>query len=311
MKIAISVLIPCFDEEGSVVELTDALIPVLEGTGKSFEILFVDDGSRDNTFDVLAGLHQKDSRVKVLRFRANFGKAAALQAGFSQAQGEIVVTMDADLQDDPAEIPAMLEKIEQGFDLVSGWKKVRLDPVEKRLPSKLFNRVTSALTGVKIHDFNCGFKAYRREVLSEIELYGELHRYIPVFAQKKGFRVGEIPVRHHPRKHGQSKYGFERYLRGVTDLFTILFLTKYLKRPAHFFGGAGILTATVGFGINFYLSVLWFLGQRPIGNRPLFFLGILLVIAGIQLISLGLLGEMLTKAGAKQDREYSIETRLL
>jgi glycosyltransferase involved in cell wall biosynthesis len=311
LEIAVSVVIPCFNEAGSVAELAGKLVSVLDRIGRTFEILFVDDGSNDGTFDALTKLHESDPRIKVLKFRANFGKSAALQAGFTEAAGDVVITMDADLQDDPDEIPLMLAKIDEGYDLISGWKKVRRDPVEKRVPSKLFNRVTAVLTGVPLHDFNCGFKAYRREVLGEIDLYGEMHRFIPVLAHRKGFRIGEVEVRHHPRAHGKSKFGFERYLRGATDLFTILFLTKYLKRPAHFFGGAGILTSLAGTVIFAYLTALWFLGNRPIGNRPLLFLGILLIITGVQLFSLGLIGEMLARAGARHEAGYSVEIRLV
>lgn len=310
VEIAISIVCACYNEVESVAELTEKLVLVLDRQKKSFEILFVDDGSRDGTFEELTKLHQADKRIRVIKFRSNFGKAAALQAGFSEARGQIVITLDADLQDDPEEIPMFLEKLDSGYDMVSGWKKVRHDPAEKRLPSRFFNFITGRLSGLRLHDFNCGFKAYRKEVIEEINLYGEMHRYIPVLAHNKGFRVGEIPIRHHPRKYGESKYGFERYLRGATDLLTILFLTKYLKRPAHFFGGTGILSSTLGFIICLYLSGLWVLGFRPIGNRPLLFLGILLVISGIQLLSIGLLGEMVTRSGTGNEREYSIETRL-
>ncbi len=306
----ISVVIPCYNEFESINPLYEKLLPVLEKTGGAFEILYIDDGSSDGTFEKLSELHEKDKRCKVVKFRGNFGKSAALQAGFSEALGEVVITMDADLQDDPEEIPAFLKMIDQGYDMVSGWKKIRHDPAEKRLPSKLFNFMTSRLSGLKLHDFNCGFKAYKKEVLGEIDIYGEMHRFIPVLAYKKGFKVGELTVRHHKREFGKSKYGIERYLRGATDLITILFLTKYLKRPAHFFGGSGLLVSGTGVLINLYLSVLWFAGQRPIGNRPLFFLGILLVITGVQLFSIGLLGEMLVKARARADKEYSIETCL-
>lgn len=310
MDVDLTVVIPCYNEDESVVELAEKLIPVCKATAHSFEVIFVDDGSTDNTFAKLKQLHESDPQIKVIRFRGNFGKAAALQAGFSAAKGNNVVTMDADLQDDPTQIPDMLAKLDEGYDLVSGWKKIRHDPAEKRLPSKIFNAITSRFSGVKLHDFNCGFKAYRRDVLQEIDLYGEMHRFIPVLAHKKGFRVTEIPVQHHARKFGKSKYGLERYLRGATDLVTILFLTKYLKRPAHFFGGTGFLSSAAGFLICLYMSALWIMGH-PIGMRPLLFLGILLIITGVQLFSIGLIGEMLAKAGAKTEREYSIKTRLL
>lgn len=306
----ISVVIPCYNEVESILPLYQKLIPVLEKTGRSFEVVYIDDGSTDGTFDTLSNLHEKDPRIKVIQFRTNFGKSAALQAAFSKAEGKIVITVDADLQDDPQEIPAFLLMIDQGFDMVSGWKKVRNDPAEKRLPSRLFNFITSKFSGLKLHDFNCGFKAYKKEVLSEIDIYGEMHRFIPVLAHNKGFKVGELVVQHHAREFGKSKYGIERYLKGATDLVTILFLTKYLKRPAHLFGGSGILVSGAGVLINLYLTILWFAGQRPIGNRPLLFLGILLVITGVQLFSVGLLGEMLVKSWAKSDKEYSVKTHL-
>lgn len=306
----LSVVIPCFNENGSLVELCRRLVETLEGMGRSFEIVFIDDGSTDGGFETLRRLHGEDSRIKALRFRRNFGKSAALTAGFAAAQGRCVVTMDADLQDDPKEIPRFLEKLAEGFDLVSGWKRRRNDPLEKTLPSRLFNRVTSRLSGVRLHDFNCGFKAYRREVLQEIEIYGEHHRFIPVLAHQKGFRVAEIPVEHHARLHGKSKYGWERYLRGATDLLTVLFLTKYMQRPAHLFGGAGVTLGGLGFAICTYMSVLWFVGERPIGNRPLLLLGVLLLITGVQFVSIGLLGEMITKSGRGGAAEYSLVERL-
>ncbi|MCZ7582465.1 MAG: hypothetical protein M5R36_03525 [Deltaproteobacteria bacterium] len=203
-----------------------------------------------------------------------------------------------------------MARLDEGYDLVTGWKKDRHDPLEKKIPSRFFNGITARLTGIPIHDFNCGFKAYRREVLDEIEIYGDLHRYIPVLAHQKGFRIGELAVRHHPRRHGRSKYGVERYLRGASDLVTILFLTRFFQRPGHLFGGGGIFFGSIGFLICLYMSFLWFIGERPIGNRPLLLLGILLLITGVQFVSIGLLGEMLAKNASRRSRAYSVQEKI-
>lgn len=290
----ISIIIPVFNEEQSLEILFEKIKNVLtENSIESYEIIFVDDGSDDNSWNIVKNLTDKvDERIKAIKFRKNFGKSYALMAGFSEASGEVIITMDADLQDDPREIPKLLKKIEEGYDLVSGWKEKRNDPLSKTLPSKIFNKVTSYISGLKLHDFNCGFKAYRKEVLEHIELYGDLHRYIPVLAHDLGFRVTEIPVKHHARKYGKTKYGIERFARGFLDLLTVLTITKYLQRPGHFFGGAGILSGIIGFGTLAYLVLIWFMGNRPIGNRPLLFFGILAVILCFQLISIGLLAEI-------------------
>ena len=303
-------MIPFLNEEGSLEELYQQLTDVLGALEKRYEILFVDDGSTDSSFAIVSGIHEQDEHVSVIRFRRNFGKAAALQAGFEAAKGDIVFTMDADLQDSPSEIPRFLEKLEEGYDVVSGWKQVRHDPVDKTLPSKLFNRVTRKISGIDINDFNCGFKAYRKEVLDHIDLYGELHRYIPVLGGCGGFRVGEIAVEHKPRLHGQSKYGVERMLKGMFDLLTIVFTRKYERRPLHVFGALGFLSAVVGGIALLYLVVLWFLGGGPIGTRPLLFFGILAVILGAQLVSFGLLAEMLVKVENKFGRDFVIAERL-
>jgi dolichol-phosphate mannosyltransferase len=241
-------------------------------------------------------LVQADANVALVELRRHFGKATALQVGFQVAKGDIMITMDGDLQDDPIEIPRFLEALENGVDLVSGWKKMRQDPLTKILPSRFFNLVTSTLTGIKLRDFNCGFKAYRREVVESLDLYGELHRYIPVLAHTNGFRVGEIAVNHRPRCYGKSKYSFERFLRGAFDLLTVLFLRSFKRRPLHLFGLIGIAFGGVGFAIDLYLSVLWLTGIAYIGNRPLLILGTLLIIVGIQVLIFGLLAEMLTAA---------------
>jgi len=253
----------------------------------------VDDGSTDESLSTLGRLHEEQSNVVVVHLRRNFGKAAALQAGFLEARGDIVVTIDADLQDDPGEIPKLLAKLEEGFDLVSGWKTRRNDPFPRRLFSRIFNWVTGVISGVHLHDVNCGLKAYRAEVLKGMRIYGELHRFIPVLAAYRGYRVAEIPVNHRARQHGRSRYGPERYLRGFFDLLSVTFMGRYRHRPLHLFGGVGLLMGAIGFIILTYLSVLWFWGHG-IGGRPLFTLGVLLMVVGIQFISLGLLSELIT-----------------
>ncbi len=302
----VSVVIPVLDEVDSVVPLTDKVISVLEQTGLSHELIFVDDGSTDGTRDRLVALHEDKPQVKVVELRANFGKAAALQAGFLRVRGEIVITMDGDLQDDPEEIPRFLAAFdEQKVDLVSGWKRDRQDPLSKTLPSKLFNYVTGLLAKVKLHDFNCGFKAYRREVISQLNLYGELHRYIPVLAYYKGFRVGEIRVKHHSRRFGKSKYGFDRFWKGFVDLVTVLFLTKYTRRPLHLYGMFGLLASFVGALILIYLTALKLQGH-PMSQRPLLFLGILLMIVGIQFFTTGLVAEMITHTSSRYPEDVHV-----
>lgn len=290
----ISVVVPVFNEHGSLLELHNRLRDVLDPLGHAYEIIFVDDGSDDGSVKLLREIQCADDNVIVVELRRNFGKATALQAGFQIVRGDVVITMDGDLQDDPHEIPRFLETLDEGFDLVSGWKRNRQDPLTKTLPSRLFNFSTSLLTGIPLRDFNCGFKAYRREVVETLDLYGELHRYIPVLAHAKGFRVGEMSVRHHPRRHGKSKYSFERFLRGAFDLLTVLFLSRFQRRPLHLFGLLGLIVTLTGFAIDSYLTVLWFIGERPIGNRPLLALGTLLITIGLQLLIFGLMAEMFT-----------------
>ena len=265
----------------------------------------MDDGSTDGSFAVLKELHGKDARVKVIRFRRNFGKSAALSVGFHEAQGQFIITMDADLQDDPAEIPSLLEMLDQGYDLVSGWKQRRHDPISKTIPSRLANTVTAKMTGIPIHDMNCGLKAYRKEVVKEVSVYGELHRYIPALAHWAGFKVGEKVVLHHPRKFGHTKFGIGRFSRGFLDLLTVLFTTRYIRRPLHLFGVWGIVCFLIGVLIDGYLSVEWFLGLTSLSNRPLFLLGVLFIIIGIQFVSFGLLGEMINRQ-QQDETTYSI-----
>jgi glycosyltransferase involved in cell wall biosynthesis len=300
----ISFVIPTYNEEQSLEKLYQ-LIEKHIPEEHTFEIIFVDDGSTDGSLGVLKQLHEQDPRVKVIRFRRNFGKAAALMAGFDHAEGETVFTMDADLQDDPEEIPRFLAKLDEGYDLVSGWKYPRLDPITKTAPSKLANFAIRAGSGIKLHDFNCGYKAMRKEVAKEIKLYGELHRYVPVLAHWRGFNVTEIKVRHHPREFGSSKYGFRRLSRGLFDFITVIFLVQYTRRPLHFFGWMGLIALLVGLIIDGYLSVLRFMGET-IGNRPLLTLGTLLITVGAQFFSLGLLAEMISYSILSREDEYTI-----
>lgn len=310
-KIDISIVVPVYNEVESLPVLHQQLDVVLSALQRPYEIIFVDDGSADGSFGALETLAEADPCVRVVQFRCNFGKAAALTAGFRAARGDVVFTMDADLQDDPQEIPRFLEVLEGGnYDLVSGWKYPRLDPATKTVPSRLFNWTTSALSGVKLHDFNCGFKAYRREVIQEIVIYGELYRYIPVMAHWKGFRVTEMKVKHHPRRFGHSKYGMKRFLRGFFDLLTVLFLTRYIRRPLHLFGGIGLGSFSLGTLISIYLTILWFVGDRPIGDRPLLMLGVLLIIIGVQFFALGLVAELITRLLVLGGTDYSVRTTI-
>jgi len=309
-EIEVSVLVPVLNEEGTIEDLAGRVAAVLDGLGRSFEIIFIDDGSTDGTARGVRAARERDPRVKLVRLRRNFGKAAALTAGFDQSRGRILVTMDGDLQDDPEEIPRFLTTLEeQDLDLVSGWKRRRQDPASKRLPSRLFNWVTRRLAQVDLHDFNCGFKAYRREVLAEIAVYGELHRYIPVLASRRGFQVGEIQVNHLPRRHGVSKYGWDRFYKGLLDLITVLFITRYTRRPLHLFGAFGLAFLTAGLGINTYLAVIWVAGAR-LANRPLLLLGVLLMLLGIQVLTTGLVGEMITLKNFRREDSYSVKERL-
>ena len=290
----VSVIVPLLDEEGSLEELHRQLTETL--AGKKHEIIYVDDGSRDNSAKILTGIAERDPSAGIVTFRRNRGKSAALAAGFFRSRGSVVVTIDADLQDDPREIPSLLDKLDEGYDLVSGWKTNRQDPVSKTIPSKFFNWVTARLSGIKIHDFNCGLKAYRRDVIEQIKVYGQMHRFLPVLAKMEGFTISEVKVKHHPRKHGRTKFGASRFLYGFLDLLTVLYTTRYTRRPLHLFGSMGVISLIIGMVINAYLTVGWFMGH-PIGNRPLFFLGILLTILGVQMFSIGLLGEMITRQG--------------
>jgi glycosyltransferase involved in cell wall biosynthesis len=297
----VSVVVPAMNEEGNVAALHEAVVQVLEQAGVTFEIVFIDDGSSDDTWSAMEAVAAQDSRVMALRHRRNFGKARALSTGFAAASGDVVITMDADLQDDPTEIPRFLAKLDEGFDLVSGWKQRRQDPLGKTLPSKFFNLTVRAVSGVPLHDFNCGFKAYRRDVTRSIRLYGELHRFTPVLANAEGFRVGELPVRHHPRRWGTSKYGWSRLVKGFLDLLTVTFLTEYRQRPMHVLGMPGLAALAVGGFLGLWLTAEKVLTGAAIGNRPLLLLSVLLVLIGAQFFGLGLLGELLVHGTHAQD----------
>jgi glycosyltransferase involved in cell wall biosynthesis len=302
---ALSIVIPLFNEEATLEPLFEKIAATVKANSLgSFEVIFIDDGSTDASWPTIETLKETHpDQIVALRFRRNYGKAAALSAGFEQVRGDIVITMDADLQDEPAEIPSFIAKLNEGYDCVSGWKQLRQDPLGKTLPSRVFNYATAIASGVKLHDFNCGFKAYRADAIKSVELYGELHRYIPVLLAADGFTITEIPVEHHRRNHGVSKYGWERLIKGGLDLMTVIVLTRYLKRPGHLFGGFGLLSGFTGFCILAGLSIQKLCFDIPIENRPLFFLGILLLLLGVQLISLGLIAEMINRNNQKGTAE--------
>jgi hypothetical protein len=289
----LSVVVPAMNEAGNISVLHRGVTEVLEAAGITFELIVVDDGSTDETWKAIEALAEGDRRVVGLRHRRNFGKARGLATGFAAASGDLILTMDADLQDDPAEIPRFLAKLDEGFDLVSGWKQRRQDPMGKTVPSRLFNTTVRAVSGVPLHDFNCGFKLYRADVVRNIRLYGELHRFTPVLAHAEGFRVGELPVRHHPRRWGASKYGWSRLIKGFLDLLTVTFLTQYRQRPMHVLGVPGVVALTTGALIGLWLTAEKVLTGAAIGNRPLLLLAVLLVLVGVQFFGLGLLGELL------------------
>ncbi len=296
-----SIVVPLYNERESLRELTDRIRQAL--TGHTYEILFVDDGSTDGSWEEIETLAREDAHVKGIRFRRNYGKSHALQHGFAAATGTYVATMDADLQDDPAELPGMFAQLDAGYDLISGWKKVRHDPISKTIPSKFFNGVTSRLSGIALHDFNCGLKVYKREVVESIELYGEMHRYIPLLAKWEGFgRIGEQVVKHHPRKYGTTKFGLSRFINGFLDLATLLFINKYLGRPMHFFGAWGLVSLLVGGGITLYLAFMRIFHDVYLSNRPLLLFGILLLLLGVQLFSIGFLGELVNKTRKRKQR---------
>ncbi len=308
-EIDVSVVVPLYNEEESLPELHRQIAAVVETEKLSAEIIFVDDGSTDTSMEVLAKLHEKDPRIRVFQFRKNYGKSAALAQGFGQARGRVIVTMDADLQDDPLEIPNLLAQLADGYDLVSGWKKNRKDPFIKCYTSKIYNAVTCKLTGLKLHDINCGIKAYRREVTDSLNIYGQLHRFLPVLAQWDGFKVGEMVVRHRARKYGTTKFGLWRFAAGFFDLITVLFITRYTRRPLHLFGSVGLVSFIFGSIISIYLAIDRIFFEKYLSDRPLLFLGILSIIVGVQFVSIGLLGEMITES-RKSQVDYSIKRTL-
>lgn len=301
-KVDVSLVIPVYNEEESLAELEQAICDALKDK-YSYEILFIDDGSSDSSWAEIKKLKEKKPSVMGISLSHNCGKSAALQVGFDEAKGEYVVTMDSDLQDDPNEVPEMIQMLKDGYDLVSGWKKERHDPISKTIPSKFFNYVTRKVAGINLHDFNCGLKAYRATVVKDIYLYGELHRYIPMLAKRAGYgRITEKVVKHHARKYGNTKFGFSRFMNGFLDLVTITFVQKYLQKPMHFFGSVGVLLLLMGGGINMYMAFIKLYYGEGIGNRPLLFLGILLMVVGVQFFSTGLIGELINKTQVKRQK---------
>ncbi len=318
-----SIVVPVYNEQDSLRELAERIATVADEYDSSCEVILIDDGSTDESWQVIQALTESEAttaaaeakhrHIRGIRLRRNFGKAAALDAGFRAAQGDVVITMDADLQDDPREIPNLLNKLDEGFDVISGWKQKRHDPWHKVLPSRCFNRLISWLTGVQLHDHNCGLKAYRREVLEEIHLYGEMHRFVPVLAAARGFRVSEIVIQHQPRKHGISKYGVERFVKGFLDLMTVYFLTGYGNRPQHLLGSVGLLSLLCGGGGLLILSVLWVVSRLStdltdihLHSRAVFYFCILALLFGGQLISMGFLAELFTAYQRPERQPYSI-----
>ncbi len=313
----ISIVIPLYNEEESISELSAWIHQSLESSGLSFEIIFADDGSRDHSWKVIRALSEKYANVKGICFRRNYGKSAALNEGFKMAIGKVVITMDADLQDSPEEIIPLYKMItEQGYDLVSGWKKKRFDPITKTIPTKLFNGVTSLVSGIRLHDFNCGLKAYKHDVIKTIEVYGEMHRYIPVIAKKAGFeKIGEKEVQHQERKYGVTKFGLERFVNGFLDLLSIMFVTRFGKRPMHLFGTVGTLSFLLGGFITIWLIAekLYKLSKyqipRDVTDQPLFYIALVFVICGVQLFLAGFLGEMISRNAAERNN-YLIKEKI-
>ncbi len=309
----ISVVIPVYNEEENIPSLYSKLKDVLERIRAEYEIIFIDDGSTDKSFSLLAGIHSKDGRVKVIKFRKNFGQTAAMSAGFEQSKGDVLITMDSDLQNDPEDIPMLLKKLDEGFDLVSGWRAGRKDPVTKKIPSMISNTLARYLTGVDIHDSGCTLKAYRRETLQGLELYGELHRYIPALVAWKGFRIGEVKVTHHPREKGKTKYGISRLFKGVLDLMLVTFWQKYSNRPIHIFGGFGLLLTFLGVVFAGYLGLLRIFYDYPLSDKPAFLVAVLMIVVGVQFIGTGILADIMLKTyyGQGTRKAYSIEKKII
>ena len=313
MKTYISIIVPLFNEAPNLAELHNRIQNMLSDflpQDKKYEVIFIDDGSNDNSFEILKSLHGKSQCVKVLKLRKRFGKTAAFAVGFLEAKGDIVVTIDGDLQNDPADIPKLVEKIDQGYDVVSGWRKERKDGFIKVFLSRIYNAVTSLFSGIQIHDFNCGLKAYKKQVLDEIEIYGTLHRYIPVIAHWKGFRIGEVEVKHNRRLYGKSKYGIARIFEGFWDLATVTFFLRFNQKPLHLFGNIGVIFLFFGLIINSYILSIWLRFHSIMGRHPLLILGVMLMILGVQLVSLGLLAEMIVNTSRNGKDTFSIKEKL-
>ena len=305
----LSIVVPVYEEAASLPELADRIRAACDGF--DYEVWLIDDGSRDGSWDVIEALHAEDARFVGVRFQRNYGKSAALAVGFKRVRGRYVVTMDADLQDDPAEIPGLIDRLDEGYDLVSGWKKERKDPLSKTIPSHFFNFVTRIFSGIDIHDFNCGLKAYRREVVKSTNVYGELHRYIPLLAKWEGFeRITEKAVQHHPRKHGETKFGVERFIRGFLDLITVTFLTRFAVRPMHFFGTLGTIAFVLGLAISLWLSIEKIVYSVYLSDRPLLLFGALLILFGAQMFTTGLLGEMIVRPRMEETSGYEVNQEL-
>lgn len=315
MKHAISFVIPAFNEEASIRQLHNEILDVCDKNGLEFEIVFVDDGSSDQTWPTIKQLCSDHISTHAVRFRRNFGKAAALRAGAIETKNEIIVTMDADLQDDPAEVPQLLKKLDEGFDVVSGWKKIRNDPLGKTLPSKVFNKLVSWVTGVKLQDHNCGFKVYRREVFDEVKLYGEMHRFVPVLAASRGFKIAQVPVNHRARQHGVSKYGLSRLPKGFLDLLTVSFLTGYNNRPQHLLGYVGLVSTALGSIGVVWMAIYWVLRMTmfgdwdPVHKRPVLIYSVGGLLLGVQLLCMGFLAELIVAKNTEQQHPYSIAER--
>ncbi len=309
----ISIVIPAYNEEDNIPILYEKLKGVLERLGREYEIIFVDDGSVDRTWERLKEIAEKDQRVKLIRFRKNYGQTAAMYAGFQHATGEVIITLDADLQNDPEDIPTLLQKLEEGYDIVSGWRKDRKDPfLSRRLPSIIANWIISKVTGVELHDYGCTLKAYRADIVKRLELYGDMHRFLPALTKRLGARITEIPVRHHPRLYGKSKYGIGRTIRVILDIFLVKFLNEYINKPMYVFGTFGFILLSLGLLALFYLVFLKLFLDQDIGRRPLLILSVLFILAGIQLISTGIIAELLVRIyyRTKEDKPFVVEEKV-
>lgn len=316
-KVDISIIVPVYNEKDSIAPLYESIKKTILPLGKTYEVIFIDDGSSDNSLEVLEELYlQNKHNIKVVSFRGNHGKSAALSCGMKEAQGDVIITMDADMQNDPRDIPNMLSKLNEGYGLVSGWRRERKDPFSKIFFSKIFNIVTSMVSGIKMHDFNCGLKAYKKEAAKDLKIYGDLHRYLPVLLHSKNYRVGEIEVTHHAREHGKTKYGTERIMGGFLDLLTVVLFTRYSEKPSRFFGGAGIFISSSGFFVLAYLIIGHFIyllnGNKEfeIRERPLFTIAVLSILVGFQLLSTGLIAEMINMGAKGKKEKFEINKTL-